>query len=253
MISHGFVSGAMFLCIGVMYDRMHSRNIADYGGVVNTMPKFAAFFMLFAMANCGLPATSGFVGEFMVILAAVQVQLLDRADRGRHDADSRRGLLAVDVQARDLRRGREQPTSPHLNDINAREFAILGAARRRGAVDGVVSEAVHRPDGCVGGAAACSTSREVKLPVQRRRNESWNSMNLSAALPEIVLLAGALRRPGRRSLRQPIARRNVTYALDAACVAGALVAVRLWRAAGRRHGGLRLRRHVRRRPDGPSC
>jgi len=72
MISHGFVSGAMFFCIGVMYDRMHSRNIADYGGVVNTMPKFAAFMMLFAMANCGLPATSGFVGEFMVILGAVQ-------------------------------------------------------------------------------------------------------------------------------------------------------------------------------------
>jgi len=72
MISHGFVSAAMFLCVGVMYDRMHSRQIADYGGVVNTMPKFAAFTMLFAMANSGLPATSGFVGEFMVILAAVK-------------------------------------------------------------------------------------------------------------------------------------------------------------------------------------
>jgi NADH-quinone oxidoreductase subunit M len=72
MISHGFISGAMFLCIGVLYDRMHSRQIADYGGVVNTMPKFAAFFVLFSMANCGLPATSGFVGEFMVILGAVE-------------------------------------------------------------------------------------------------------------------------------------------------------------------------------------
>jgi NADH-quinone oxidoreductase subunit M len=72
MISHGFVSGAMFLCIGVLYDRMHSRQIADYGGVVNTMPKFAAFFVLFSMANAGLPATSGFIGEFMVILASVQ-------------------------------------------------------------------------------------------------------------------------------------------------------------------------------------
>ena len=72
MISHGFVSGAMFLCIGVLYDRMHSRRISDYGGVVNVMPKFAAFSMLFAMANCGLPGTSGFVGEFMVILAAVK-------------------------------------------------------------------------------------------------------------------------------------------------------------------------------------
>jgi NADH-quinone oxidoreductase subunit M len=73
MISHGFVSAALFLCIGVMYDRVHSRQIADYGGVVNSMPKFAALFMLFAMANSGLPGTSGFVGEFMVILGAVQV------------------------------------------------------------------------------------------------------------------------------------------------------------------------------------
>ena len=72
MVSHGFISGAMFLCIGVLYDRMHTRNIADYGGVVNRMPKFAAFFVLFSMANCGLPATSGFVGEFMVILGAVK-------------------------------------------------------------------------------------------------------------------------------------------------------------------------------------
>jgi NADH-quinone oxidoreductase subunit M len=73
MIAHGFVSGAMFLCIGVLYDRVHSREIADYGGVVNTMPKFAAFAVLFAMANAGLPGTAGFVGEWMVILGAVKV------------------------------------------------------------------------------------------------------------------------------------------------------------------------------------
>ena len=73
MISHGFISGAMFLCIGVLYDRVHSREIAAYGGVVNTMPKFTAFAMLFAMANCGLPGTAGFVGEWMVILGAVKV------------------------------------------------------------------------------------------------------------------------------------------------------------------------------------
>ncbi len=69
MISHGFISGALFLCVGVLYDRMHSRQIADYGGVVNTMPRFAAFMVLFALANAGLPGTSGFVGEFLVILA----------------------------------------------------------------------------------------------------------------------------------------------------------------------------------------
>jgi NADH-quinone oxidoreductase subunit M len=72
MISHGFVSAAMFLCIGVLYDRMHSRNISDYGGVVNVMPRFAALFMLFSMANAGLPGTSGFIGEFWVILGAVK-------------------------------------------------------------------------------------------------------------------------------------------------------------------------------------
>jgi NADH-quinone oxidoreductase subunit M len=72
MISHGFVSAAMFFCVGVVYDRMHTRMIADYGGVVNTMPKFAALMMLFAMANSGLPATSGFVGEFLVIMGAMK-------------------------------------------------------------------------------------------------------------------------------------------------------------------------------------
>lgn len=72
MVSHGFVSGAMFLCIGVLYDRVHSREIKAYGGVVNTMPKFAAFAVFFAMANAGLPGTSGFIGEWMVILASVK-------------------------------------------------------------------------------------------------------------------------------------------------------------------------------------
>ncbi|TAN54535.1 MAG: NADH-quinone oxidoreductase subunit M, partial [Betaproteobacteria bacterium] len=72
MLSHGFVSAAMFLCVGVLYDRMHSRMIADYGGVVNPMPKFASLMMLFALANSGLPGTSGFVGEFMVIMGAMQ-------------------------------------------------------------------------------------------------------------------------------------------------------------------------------------
>jgi len=75
MISHGFISGALFLCVGVMYDRVHSRDIKDYGGVVNTMPHFAAFMMLFAMANSGLPGTSGFVGEFLVILSSFKASI----------------------------------------------------------------------------------------------------------------------------------------------------------------------------------
>jgi NADH-quinone oxidoreductase subunit M len=75
MLSHGLVSGAMFLCVGVMYDRVHSREISAYGGVVNTMPKFAAFMVLFSMANAGLPGTSGFVGEFLVILASFKANV----------------------------------------------------------------------------------------------------------------------------------------------------------------------------------
>jgi NADH-quinone oxidoreductase subunit M len=74
MVSHGLISGALFLCVGVLYDRVHSRQIADYGGVANTMPKFAAFMVLFAMANAGLPGTSGFVGEFMVIIASFKAE-----------------------------------------------------------------------------------------------------------------------------------------------------------------------------------
>ena len=123
MISHGFVSGAMFLCIGVLYDRMHTRLIADYGGVVNVMPKYAAFMMLFAMANCGLPATSGFVGEFMVILAAVNF-------------DFWVGLLAATalilgagyslwMYKRVIFGAIENPHVAALKDISAREFGML--------------------------------------------------------------------------------------------------------------------------------
>jgi len=124
MISHGFVSGAMFLCIGVLYDRMHTRRIADYGGVVNTMPKFAVFFILFSLANCGLPATSGFVGEFMVILGAVQF-------------DFWIGLLAAValilgaayslwLAKRVIFGAVGNPQVAQLADINKREFFMLG-------------------------------------------------------------------------------------------------------------------------------
>ena len=125
MISHGLISGALFFCVGVLYDRVHSREIGAYGGVVNTMPIFAAFTVLFALANSGLPATSGFVGEFLVILAQLPRGLLVRVP-GRHDADPRRGLHAVAGQARDLRRRSPTTTSRQLTDVNAREFIVLG-------------------------------------------------------------------------------------------------------------------------------
>jgi NADH-quinone oxidoreductase subunit M len=124
MISHGFVSGAMFFCIGVMYDRMHSRQIADYGGVVNTMPKFAALFMLFSMANAGLPATSGFVGEFMIILAAVKfnfwIAFLAATSLILGAAYSLwmyKRVIFGEVANKHV---------ADLTDINGREFAILG-------------------------------------------------------------------------------------------------------------------------------
>jgi len=124
MISHGFISGAMFLCIGVLYDRVHSRQIADYGGVMTKMPKFAALFVLFSMANCGLPATSGFVGEFMVILGAVKYNFWI-------------GLLAATAliwgAAYSLWMAKRVLFGPITNkhvaelmDINGREFFMLG-------------------------------------------------------------------------------------------------------------------------------
>jgi NADH-quinone oxidoreductase subunit M len=123
MISHGFVSGAMFLSIGVLYDRVHSREIASYGGVVNTMPKFAAFALLFSMANCGLPGTAGFVGEWMVILGAVQYDFVIGAL-----AATALILGAAYTLWMYKRVYFGDVTNDHvrgLTDINAREFLML--------------------------------------------------------------------------------------------------------------------------------
>jgi len=123
MVSHGFVSAAMFLCIGVLYDRMHTHEIADFGGVINKMPRYATFFVLFSMANAGLPATSGFIGEFMVILGAVQFNFWV-------------GLLAATalvlgaayslwMTKRVIFGEVANERVAALTDINSREFAIL--------------------------------------------------------------------------------------------------------------------------------
>ncbi|MDR2189112.1 MAG: NADH-quinone oxidoreductase subunit M [Azonexus sp.] len=124
MISHGFVSGAMFFCIGVMYDRLHSRQIADYGGVVNTMPKFAALFMLFSMANAGLPATSGFVGEFMVILGAVQYNFWIAFAAATSLILG--AAYSLWMYKRVIFGAVANPHVAELTDINKREFLILG-------------------------------------------------------------------------------------------------------------------------------
>jgi NADH-quinone oxidoreductase subunit M len=123
MISHGFISGAMFLCIGVLYDRMHSRDIAAYGGVANTMPRFAAFAVLFAMANCGLPGTSGFVGEWMVILGTVKVSfwLAALAATTLVFGAAYTLWMVKRVYFGDVANDQVRA----LTDINAREFAML--------------------------------------------------------------------------------------------------------------------------------
>jgi NADH-quinone oxidoreductase subunit M len=124
MISHGFVSAAMFLCVGVMYDRMHSRMIADYGGVVNTMPKFAGFFVLFAMANSGLPATSGFVGEFMVALGAVKFNFWVGFAAATTLVLGAAYTLWMVKRVAFGAVGNKHVAE--LTDINAREFLVLG-------------------------------------------------------------------------------------------------------------------------------
>jgi NADH-quinone oxidoreductase subunit M len=124
MISHGFVSAALFLCVGVMYDRMHSRNIADYGGVVNTMPKFAALMMLFAMANCGLPATSGFVGEFMVIMGAMKFNFWIAFLAGTTLVFGAAYTLWMVKRVLFGEVGNKQVAG--LSDANARELLVLG-------------------------------------------------------------------------------------------------------------------------------
>ena len=125
MVSHGLISGALFLCVGVLYDRMHSRQIADYGGVVNTMPVFAGFMVLFALANTGLPGTSGFVGEFLVILASFKANFWYSA------LAALTLILAAAYTLWLVKRVVFGPVGndrvAKLTDLNGREFLILGA------------------------------------------------------------------------------------------------------------------------------
>jgi NADH-quinone oxidoreductase subunit M len=124
MISHGFVSGALFLCVGVLYDRMHTRLIADYGGVVNRMPVFAALFMLFAMANSGLPGTSGFVGEFLVVIGAVQTNFWYAAAAATTLIFG--AAYTLWMYKRVVFGAVANPHVAELSDIGAREFLVLG-------------------------------------------------------------------------------------------------------------------------------
>ena len=124
MVSHGFISAAMFLCVGVMYDRMHSRLIADYGGVANKMPVFAALFMLFAMANAGLPGTSGFVGEWLVILATMKVNFWYAALAATTLIFG--AAYTLWMYKRVVFGAVANPHVEELTDLNRREMLVLG-------------------------------------------------------------------------------------------------------------------------------
>ena len=123
MVSHGFISAAMFLVVGVLYDRLHSREISTYGGVVNSMPKFTGFVVLFAMANAGLPGTSGFVGEFMVILGALQANFWYAFLAAMTLIVG--AAYTLWMVKRVFWGPVNNPEVNSLSDINAREFSIL--------------------------------------------------------------------------------------------------------------------------------
>jgi NADH-quinone oxidoreductase subunit M len=125
MVSHGLISGALFLCVGVLYDRLHSRQIADYGGVVNTMPAFAAFMVLFALANTGLPGTSGFVGEFLVIIASFRASFWYSALAATTLMLS--AAYTLWLVKRVVFGPVVSPRVEALEDLNGREYVVLGA------------------------------------------------------------------------------------------------------------------------------
>ena len=174
MLSHGLISGALFLCVGVLYDRMHSREISAYGGVINTMPKFAALMVLFGLANAGLPGTSGFVGEFFVILgtfhadpwlaflaattlilgAAYTLWMIKRVVFGEVANDHVAALTDVDA--------REFWMLMRARDRGARRRHLAGAARRR---DGRIARPAPEPRGTV---EALGRAR-MELQLRRRR------------------------------------------------------------------------------------
>jgi formate hydrogenlyase subunit 3/multisubunit Na+/H+ antiporter MnhD subunit len=189
MISHGFISAAMFLCVGVMYDRVHSRQIADYGGVANTMPRFAAFFMLFAMANAGLPATSGFVGEFMVILGAVQVNFWWAFLAATTLIFGAAYTLWMYKRVVFGRSANEHVAE--MKDINSREFVVSAACSPSACWAWALSAALHRGDARLGGTICWNMWRTANWPIPERRRTTMiiPVPDFLPALPEIFVLA----------------------------------------------------------------
>ena len=211
MISHGLISGALFLCVGVLYDRVHSREIGAYGGVINTMPIFGAFMVLFALANSGLPGTSGFVGEFLVILASFKANFW-YAFLAAHDADPRRGLHAVAGEARDLRRRSPTTSVAALKDLNGREFLVLGLL----AVAVLALGLWPAPLAEVDGGHDPAPGRADRRPPSFR----WSELMTDAPMTCASTAAGAAGDlPGRRDLRAAAGRPVLRQATAAALIA----------------------------------
>ena len=194
MISHGFVSGALFLCVGVLYDRMHSRQIADYGGVVNTMPVFAALFMLFAMANAGLPGTSGFVGEFLVIMGAIKANFWYAFAAATTLVFG--AAYTLWMYKRVIFGAVANEHVAALKDLNCARVPGAGRCSRWRCSGWASTRAVRR-----GAARRRWTSCSRHVAQAQAMNVSPQLINHLPALPEIFLLAGAcVRDPDRRPL-----------------------------------------------------
>ena len=150
MVSHGIVSGALFLCVGIVYDRMHTREIAAYGGLVNRMPLYALVFMVFTMANVGLPGTSGFVGEFMTLIGTFKVSI-PTATLATHGRDPVGGLCAVALSQGRVRRADKAVAGQHQGSHLPREPDLMPLVALT-ILFGVLSEAGARHVGVVGAA-----------------------------------------------------------------------------------------------------
>ena len=198
MISHGIVSGALFLCVGVVYDRMHTREIAAYGGLVNRMPLYAVVFMVFTMANVGLPGTSGFVGEFLTLIGAFQVNTWV-ALLATHRRDPVGLLRAVALSQGDLRRAGEAGARRHRATSSRREIVDPRAAGRP---DHPVRRLSRSPMLDMSAASVAQLIENYQQAVgaeegRRARSGEMNALMPHSprslpALPEIVLAVGAM-------------------------------------------------------------
>ena len=202
MLSHGIVSGALFLVVGVVYDRIHTRDIARYGGLADRMPLYALTFMIFTMASVGLPGTSGFVGEFLVIVGVAAGELLAGAARC-HRHDPGRGLHAVSLSPRGLRPPHQGGSALDPRPLAARDRGVR-AADPADAVDGHLSVELQRASGTPAWRRWCSTT-----PRRSRRRSRWREWCTDELGHRAAGDRAVHRRHGDPDLRRAAARRHL--------------------------------------------